>query len=62
MFLALWCMILYYPHQKKKKKVSIHSKNCWVVLTQLGQIWTNLAIGLHFFNYIFNPTFGFVHI
>jgi len=28
----------------------------------LGQIWTNPAIGLIFFNYIFNPTFGFVHI
>jgi len=28
----------------------------------LRQIWTNPAIGLHFYYYIFNPTFGFVHI
>jgi len=28
----------------------------------LGQIWTNLATGLNFLHYIFNPMFGFVHI
>jgi len=31
----------------------------------LGKIWTNPNVVLskvHFFNYIFNPTFGFVHI
>jgi len=28
----------------------------------LGQIWTNPAIGLNFYYYIFIPMFGFVHI
>jgi len=27
----------------------------------LGQIWTNPSHWVTFFNYIFNPTFGFVH-
>jgi len=38
-----------------------HSKNCWVVLTQL---WVKYGqtqpLGYIFL--IFNPTFGFVHI
>jgi len=28
----------------------------------LGKIWKDPAIGLTFFNYIFNPTFGFGNI
>jgi len=28
----------------------------------LRQIWTNPAIGLNFFNYIFTPTFASAHI
>jgi len=40
-----------------------HSKNGWVVLTQL---WVKYGqaqpLGYIFFNYIFNPMFGFVHI
>jgi len=28
----------------------------------LGQIWTKTDIGLNFYYYLFNPTFGFVHI
>jgi len=24
----------------------LHSKKCWVVLTQFGQIWTNPNVGL----------------
>jgi len=41
----------------------LHSKKCWVVLTQL---WVKYGqtqpLGKIFFNDIFNPTFGFVHI
>jgi len=36
-------------------------KNCWALLTQL---WVKNGKPSHwvkFFNYIFNPTFGFVH-
>jgi len=42
----------------------VHSKRCWVVLTQL---WVKYDMNkpsrwVKFLHYIFKPTFGFVHV
>jgi len=49
--------------------IHVHSKQFWVVLAQICwvkkmqfNILTQLSLSTIFFNYIFNQTFGFVHI
>jgi len=56
--------------EKKLEDTQLHSKKCWVVSTQILvsygqtqnlQLKVKVEVGL-ILNYIFNPTFGFVHI
>jgi len=45
-----------------KSAAVVHSKNCWVVLTQLWVKYGKPNHWVKIFNYIFNPMAEFVHI
>jgi len=54
-----YCKIKCYPLDQES--MILHSKmGCFN--PSLGQIWTNSSHWVKCLNYIFNPTFGFVHI